>query len=88
MSSCHGKTLVLFCLRKKRAENAFLTLTVNRTEKQIMPSKTTVGWLFNNICYLVIAFFDWKIGVFQQIVVRVYYNLKQKSTTAFYQLGF
>ena len=26
--SCHWKTLVLFCLRKKRPENAFLTLTV------------------------------------------------------------
>ena len=29
MSSCHWKTLVLFCLRKKRPENALLTLTVN-----------------------------------------------------------
>ena len=28
-SSCHRKTLVHFCLRKKRPENAFLTLTVN-----------------------------------------------------------
>ena len=28
-SSCHRKTLVPFCLRKKRPENAFLTLTVN-----------------------------------------------------------
>ena len=28
-SSCHGKTLVPFCLRKERPENAFLTLTVN-----------------------------------------------------------
>ena len=28
-SSCHWKTLVLFCLRKKRTENAFLTLIVN-----------------------------------------------------------
>ena len=29
MSSCHLKTFVPFCFRKKRSENAFLTLTVN-----------------------------------------------------------
>ena len=29
MSFCHCKTLVTFYLRKKRPENAFLTLTVN-----------------------------------------------------------
>ena len=29
ISSCHWKTLVSFCLRKKRPENAFLTLIVN-----------------------------------------------------------
>ena len=29
ISSCHRKTLVPFCLRKKRADNAFLTLSVN-----------------------------------------------------------
>ena len=29
MSSCHLKTLVPFCLRKKRPEIAILTLTVN-----------------------------------------------------------
>ena len=29
ISSCHWKTLVLFCLRNKRPENAFLTLLVN-----------------------------------------------------------
>ena len=29
MSSCHWKTLVPFYLRKKRPENALLTLTVN-----------------------------------------------------------
>ena len=28
-------------------------------------------------CYLVIAFFDWKIGVFQQVLVRVYCILKR-----------
>ena len=29
ISSCHWKNLVPFCLRKKRPEKAFLTLTVN-----------------------------------------------------------
>ena len=38
-----------------------------------MPFKTTVNWLFNDMWrYLVIAFFDWKIGVFQQTLVTVY----------------
>ena len=42
-----------------------------------MPSKITGNSLFNNIwCYLFIACFDWKIGVFKLIVVRVYYILK------------
>ena len=46
-------------------------LSQNRTEKQIMPFKTTVNWLFNNIwCYLVIGCFDWKNGIFQQTVIR------------------
>ena len=31
-----------------------------------MPFKTTVNWQFNDICYLVIGCFDWKIGVFQK----------------------
>ena len=29
ISSCHWKTLVSFCLHKKRPENTFLTLVVN-----------------------------------------------------------
>ena len=29
VSPCHWKTLVPFCLRKKRPENALLTLTEN-----------------------------------------------------------
>ena len=52
-SSCHYKPLAHFCLRKERPETTFLTLTVNyhksRTEKQIMPSKATVKWLFNDL---------------------------------------
>ena len=70
------KSLVPFSLQKKRSENAFLTLSHNHAEKQIVPFKTTVNWLFNIWCYLVIAFFDWKIGVFQQTVLRVYCILK------------
>ena len=36
-----------------------------------MPFKTTVNWLFNDVgCYLAIGYVDWKICVFQQIVVR------------------
>ena len=47
-------------------------LSQNRTEKQIVPFKTTVNWLFNDVwrC-LIISCFDWKIGVFQQAVARV-----------------
>ena len=49
----------------------------NRKEKRIMSSNTAINWLVNDIlCYLFIACFNWKIGVFQQIVVRVYYILK------------
>ena len=74
ISSCHCKTLAPFCLRKKRPENVLFNtnseLSQNPTEKQIMLFKTTVSGLFNDICYLVIGCFDWKIGVFQQTVVR------------------
>ena len=54
-------------------------LLENCTEKQIMPSKTTINSLFNDICYLFLACFDWKIDVFQQSVVRVYYILNSCS---------
>ena len=65
-SSCHWKTLVPFCLRKKKPGNVFLTLIVNYRKivqkNKIIPFKTTVNWLFNDIwCYLVIGCFDWKI---------------------------
>ena len=67
--------------------NSTLTLLVilmvsgeNRTEKQIISSKTTINWLLYDIwCYLFIAFFDWKIVFFQQTVLRVYYILKYIS---------
>ena len=85
MSSCHWKSLVPFCLWKKRSENALLhnsELSQNHTGKQIMPFKTTVNWWFNEMwCYLVIALFDWKIGIFQQTVVRTYCILKWACQT-------
>ena len=60
----------------KRILNTNSELSQNRKEKQGMPSKSTINWLFNDIwCYLFIACFDWKTGVFQQTVVRVYYIL-------------
>ena len=69
----------IFVCEKKKPENAFLTLNSellqNHTEKQIMPPKITINWLFNDICYLFIAFFDCRIGVFQQTVVTVDYIL-------------
>ena len=51
-SSSHRKTLVPFCLQKKSPENAFLTLTVNYrkiVQKKIMPFKTALNWLFNDM---------------------------------------
>ena len=61
----------------KRIFNTNGELLPNRTGKQVIPSKT-VNWLFNNIyCYLFIACFDWKSGVFQQTVVRVHYTLNK-----------
>ena len=75
-----GKPLYLFACERKTLKRIFNTnneLSHNRTEKQIMPFKTTVNWLFNDIwCYLVTGCFDWKIDVFQQTVVSVYYTLK------------
>ena len=42
ISSCLWETLVPFCLWKKQCENAFIIVnSQNRTEKQIMPFKTT-----------------------------------------------
>ena len=45
-------------------------------KKQTMPSKATANWLFHYICYLAIACLDYKIDIFHQTVVRVYYILK------------
>ena len=69
-----------FLLAKEKAwKHIFNTnseLSQNCAEKQIMPFKPAVTWLFNDICsYLVIGCFDWKITVFQQTFVKVYYIL-------------
>ena len=61
----------------KRVFNSNSELLQNRTEKQIMPFKITVNWLFTDIwCYLAIGCFDWKTVAFQQKVVQVYYILE------------
>ena len=58
-----------FLLEKEKIWKRILKTTSellrNRTEKQIMPSKTKINWLFNDIwCYLFVVCFDWKIGFF------------------------
>ena len=80
-SSCHWKTLVLLCLRKKRLQKAFLTLTVNyrkiKQKNKLCHSKQQ--WIDYLMIYdMVIDCFHWKIGVFQQRVVRVYHILKKR----------
>ena len=53
-------------------------LLQNRTEKQIMPSKTTINWLFNDIwCYLFIACFDWKTS--HAAVLTEYFTINPTS---------
>ena len=47
---CHCKSLVPFCLRKKRPENAFLTLIVNynrivQKNKLSFPKQQQIGYL-------------------------------------------
>ena len=59
ISSCHWKTLVPFCLRKKRPENAFLTLIVNyrkiaQKNKLCHPKQQKIGYL---MIYVVIYAF-------------------------------
>ena len=46
-----------------------------------MTSKATINLLFNDICYLFIACFDWKIGVFfQWTVVKFYFIVNNVAT--------
>ena len=74
-----GNPCVFFLVKEKTWKRIFNTnkeLSQNRTEKQIMPSKATITWIFNDVwCCLFIACFDWKIGVFQKTFARVYYIL-------------
>ena len=65
ISSCHWKTLALFCLQNKTLENAFLTLIVNYREIEQKNKFCHDIW-----CYFVIDCFDWKNGTFQQTVLR------------------
>ena len=62
-------------------------LSQNRTEKQIMPFKTAVNWLFNDIWfYLFIGCFDWKTGDFQQtkgfIVSSMHFTYENKAISS------
>ena len=58
--------------------NTYIELSQNSTEKK--SPKTTINWLFNDIWwYLSIACFNWKIGVFQQTVAKVYHILKKSK---------
>ena len=68
ISSCHWKTLVPSCLRKKKHEHTFLTPIVNyrkiAQKNKLWHSKASLNWLFNMlfsgylICYLVMVCFD------------------------------
>ena len=68
----------------KHIFNVNSELSQNRTEKQILPLKTTLNWLFNDIwCYLVIVSFELEIGIFKQTVVRdLLYPQKTKDVEA------
>ena len=96
ISCCHWKTLYLFACERKDLKRTFTInskLSQNRTEKQIVPCKTIVNCLFNDVwSYLVIRCFDWKIGVFQQRVVRGFFlffvlikNLSNYKNLSFFQ---
>ena len=62
-------TIAPFLAKEKTWKSIFNTnseLSQDRTEKQIMPFKTIINWLFNDIaCCLFVACFDCKIGFFQ-----------------------
>ena len=47
-SSCHWKTLVSFCLRKKMPENAFLTLTVNYRKIELSQNYRKTNYVIQN----------------------------------------
>ena len=68
--SCHWKTPCTFLLVKektwKRIFNTNSELSQNRTEKQIMQSKTIINWLFKDI-------WSWLKNWRFSTVVKVYY---------------
>ena len=84
ISSCHWKTLVPFYLRKKRPENAFLTLIVNyhkivQKNKLCHPKQQQIGYLMiYEVIYLLLVLIE-KLAF--SSVVRVYYILKQYNLT-------
>ena len=63
-----GNPCTFLPAKEKTWKRIFTTnneLSQDCTEKQIMPSKATInGLLKDTWCYLLIACFDWKIGVF------------------------
>ena len=81
-SSCHRRTLLPICWWKKSLENAFLKLSGNYCKivqkKQIISSKTTITWLFDNIlCYLSFLVLGEKLAFFNKLLQGFFYTLKQ-----------
>ena len=82
-SSCHWKTLVPFCLRKKRPGKAFLTLTVNYRKivqkNKLCHSKHKLNWAFKCIYLL------------DKLKEELLYNLINKLKSifhgSFYRIG-
>ena len=54
----------------------------NRTEKQIILCETTVNRPFK-WCYLVIACFDWTIGIFQEFIMSLTKNISNHQKWSF-----
>ena len=88
MSSCHWKTLVRFWLQNKKNLNTWkrpVKDQISNTNSELLQNsnKNTNYVIRNNkeltvqwyMCYLCIACFEWKINVFQQRVISVYYIL-------------
>ena len=82
MSSSYWKTLVyiyLFACKRKELERHFFNTTkellqIVQENKLCHPKQQWIGYLII-WCHLFIACCDFKTGVFQQTVVRVYYIL-------------
>ena len=78
---CLRKILVPFCLRKKRPENAFLTLIVNyrkivQKNKSCRPKQQQIGYLMiYDVTYLLLILIK-KLAFFKKKIARVYYILR------------